>query len=92
MTQMLRRGALMMAVSLPLLAGCASDGCEQLVYEDNVPKQRAPLVIPEGVKAPPESGDFRVPAGDSAAPTGRCMARPPLILPEEVVAPPADEA
>lgn len=92
MTQMLRRGALMMVVSFPLLAGCASDGCERLVYEENVPQERPSLVIPEGVQAPPESGDFRIPAGETAAPSGRCMAVPPLILPEEVIAPATEEA
>lgn len=92
MTQMLRRGALTLVVSLPLLAGCATDGCEYLAYEDGVPTESRALTIPQGVQAPPESGTFSIPSGETATPSGRCMAEPPLILPPDVLVEPEEEA
>ncbi|HEX6928076.1 MAG TPA: hypothetical protein VF267_02425 [Gammaproteobacteria bacterium] len=91
MMEFLRRGAFALVVTLPLLAGCASDGCDYLVYEET-PEAAPPLVLPEGVPAAADSGAFRVPPGNAAI-SDRCIARPPMTLPPEVLIDPeeADE-
>lgn len=77
-------------VTLPLLGGCASDVCNRLVFED-VPALSPPLVIPEGVPAIAEGGQYRVPAADAAVPPETCKARPPMTLPPEVLEEPEDD-
>ena len=84
MKDMLRHGAFVLVAAGPLLAGCAGDGCEYLVYEEQ-PTSAPPLVLPEGVPAPAESGQFRVPPGAAVTPSDRCVARPPMTLPPEVL-------
>lgn len=76
-------------LALPLLGGCAGDGCKYLAYE-SLPESAPPLVMPAGVPAPPESAEFRVPEGKAEAITGRCSARPPMTLPPEVLVDPED--
>lgn len=88
MKQVLRRNAWVAAALLPLLGGCAGSGCEYLVYEER-PEAAPPLVIPEGVPAPPETGEFRLPTVTAEAPEG-CLATPPMTLPPEALEEPED--
>lgn len=82
MTQLLRRMVFILLAPIGLLSGCASDACKFLVYEDETPQMTRPLVIPEGVAAPTDTGAFQVPAQPAQAPKG-CVARPPQTLPEQ---------
>ena len=92
MTQFLRRMVFISLFAwLPLLAGCASDSCKFLVYEDELPEASPPLVIPGGIPAPVDSGRFQVPSRAGTAPAG-CAARPPMTLPENVLESSEDNA
>ncbi|HEX7029057.1 MAG TPA: hypothetical protein VF254_00505 [Gammaproteobacteria bacterium] len=85
-----RRGVFVAALLLPLLGGCAGDICNQLAFEET-PRLSEPLVIPEGVPAIAEGGQFRVPDAAAAAPVEGCQARPPMTLPPEVLEAPEEE-
>lgn len=79
-----RHGILAVVLALPLLGGCASDVCSRLVFEET-PALSEPLIIPEGVPAVAEGGQYRVPDVAAAAPVEGCQARPPMTLPPEVL-------
>lgn len=93
MTFSLRRKALILLASLPVFTGCAGAGCDYLVYEDEVPSKTPPIVMPAGVPAPAEGGEFRIPDGPAQPITGRCPAQPPMTLdPELLIEPEQGEA
>lgn len=91
MTGFFRRAGMASVLLLPMLAGCASSGCEFLAYE-TLPQQPPPLVMPEGVPAPPQTGEFRVPDLAGAQASGKCVAEPPMTLPEEMLRVPEEGA
>ena len=76
-------------LALPLLGGCASDACERLVLADE-PQIARPLVLPEGVPAVADGGEYRVP-DVRAAGAGGCLAQPPMTLPAEALQAPEGE-
>ncbi|HEX7046542.1 MAG TPA: hypothetical protein VF275_03085 [Gammaproteobacteria bacterium] len=84
-----RYTALAVVLALPLLGGCVSDVCQRLVFEET-PELSQPLVIPEGVPAIAEGGQYRVPDVAAAAPVEGCQARPPMTLPPEVLEAPEE--
>lgn len=87
-----RTGMASLLALLPFVTGCASSGCEFLTYE-TLPRQPAPLVLPEGVPAPPQTGEYRVPdIADAGAASGKCIAEPPMTLPEEMLRAPEEDA
>lgn len=93
MKQTVRRNVLVTVLVLPLLGGCAGDACERLILE-GVQEPARPLVLPEGVQAPAEGGEYRIPdARAAAAPAtaGGCLAQPPMTLPPEMLKEPEDE-
>lgn len=92
MKQTVRRNVLATVLILPLLGGCAGDACERLALE-NVHEPARPLVLPEGVPAPVEGGEFRIPDAGVATPAtaGGCLAEPPMTLPPEMLKDPEDD-
>lgn len=86
----LRRKALILLATLPLFAGCAGTGCDYLVYEEDVPSKTEPVVMPAGVPAPAEGGEFRIPDGPAHPITGRCPAEPPMTLDPELLIEPEE--
>lgn len=93
MKQTPQRSVLALVLALPLLGGCVGDACERLALE-NVQEPARPLILPEGVRAPAEGGEFRIPdTSAAAAPLGEgdCLARPPMTLPPEMLRDPEDE-
>ena len=93
MTFFLRRHALILLATLPVFAGCAGIGCDYLVYEEEVPTKTPPIVMPEGVPAPADSGEYRISDGPARPITGRCPAEPPMTLdPELLIEPEEGEA
>lgn len=91
MTRFLRRAAVAALVILPMLAGCAGSGCEFLAYEGPLPEETPPLVMPAGVPAPAERGEFQVQEVATAPPSGKCVAEPPMTLPPEKLEAPAED-
>ena len=86
-----RRSMFATMLMLPLLGGCAGDACERLRLE-SVREPARPLALPEGVRAPAEGGEFRIPdAGSAQAIEDGCLAQPPMTLPPEMLKDPEDE-
>lgn len=90
MTFFLRRNGLILFATLPMFAGCVGSGCDYLVYEGEVPSKARPVVMPAGVPAPPEGGEFRIPDGPAQQITGRCPAQPPMTLDPELLKEPEE--
>ena len=88
MTSYLRGGVL--GAALLTLTACAGDHCQYLAYGDNVPQKNRPLVMPDGVPAVPEGGEFRIPDGEMAHADGRCLAEPPMTLDPAVLVEPEE--
>ena len=72
------------------LAGCfggsksVDDRCNELAeYQES--RSGAPLVIPDGLKAPAQVGTYTVPPADSEEPVpgAACLARPPKYFRED---------
>lgn len=90
---LLRRTGLILLATLPVFAGCVGTGCDYLAYTEEVPSKTQPIVMPAGVPAPAESGEFRIPDGPARQITGRCPAQPPMTLdPELLIEPEEGEA
>ena len=89
MKDFLRCRLLVALLALPLLGGCARDACERLALTDE-PQIAQPLVLPEGVPAVADGGEYRVPDARAAS-TGGCLANPPMTLPAEALQAPEDE-
>ena len=87
----MRRNVLFLLATLPLFAGCAGAGCDYLVYEEDIPSRTQPVVMPEGVRAPAEGGEYRIPEGPARQITGRCPAQPPMTLDPELLIEPQEE-
>lgn len=90
MTFFLRRTCLILLAVLPVMAGCAGTGCDYLVYEEEVPSRTQPIVMPAGVPAPAEGGEFRIPDGPAQPIAGRCPAEPPMTLDPELLIEPEE--
>ncbi len=91
MKHFLRREFLAVALVLPLLGGCASDMCERLAISGDTQVAK-PLVLPEGVPAIADGGEYRVPEVPASAPVAGCLAEPPMTLPPEVLVEPEEGA
>lgn len=72
------------------LGGCAGNVCDRLALEET-PEMTRPLVLPEGVPAVTEGGEFRVPDLAAAPPASGCLAVPPMTLPPEALEEPEDD-
>jgi len=82
--------ALATALALSLLGGCASNICEDLVFQET-PALSPPLVMPAGVPAVTAGGQYRVPGVETAGPVEGCRAQPPMTLPPELLVAPEEE-
>lgn len=74
--------------ALLLASGCASNRCNETQAYLGM-RETAPLVIPEGVTAPQDSGAYRLPPRTKEAQAG-CLAEPPMTLPSEMLLDPED--
>ena len=84
MNRMSRSRFTLLLAFLPLLAsGCASNRCEDVLPHQLVEEAR-PLSIPAGVAGQPDSGEYRIPAGERYAVKG-CLVEPPQTLPAEAL-------
>ncbi|MDX1444031.1 MAG: hypothetical protein R3270_09720, partial [Gammaproteobacteria bacterium] len=74
---------LMLAPLAALLAGCATTDCDYLAYE-TAPTQADRLKMPNDVREPTPSGEFRLPDVEGAI-AEDCMANPPQTLTPEMI-------
>ncbi|MDX1453920.1 MAG: hypothetical protein R3217_00535 [Gammaproteobacteria bacterium] len=84
MNHMIRSRVILLLAGLPMLAaGCATNRCEDVLPHQLV-QEASPLTIPAGVTGLPDSGEYRIPAGERYAVKG-CLVEPPQTLPKEAL-------
>lgn len=71
-----------------IASGCASNRCDDVQPYQGISETEL-LKIPEGVSAPADTGEYRIPAGQTRESRG-CLAEPPMTLPAEALEDPDD--